>query len=301
MNVGSSTSYRRGEGETTEWEDILRAKGITGPSEAEEKAAAAAAVAAATEEAADAAAAAVAADPLRGRTLAEVEEEGDDDVSRRAIEEYRAKRLAEVRAAAARNRFGSVLPLGREDFVREVTEGSKEAWVVLLLFKEGIPESKLLESLWPRVRCLSGCCYICAHTHAPIPSPHPRMLQIAAKHKATKFMQIVADRCIEGYPDRNVPTILVYHNGGLVREIVRLASLDGLRCTLDVLEWVLAAVGAVTTELEDDPRSSARGGGGGGGGGSGSGISGRAGGTTLYFGRDGGGRRRRDEDDDDDD
>ena len=33
--MGSSTQHRRGAGETSEWEDILRKKGITQPSEAE--------------------------------------------------------------------------------------------------------------------------------------------------------------------------------------------------------------------------------------------------------------------------
>ena len=31
-NMGSATSHRRAAGETTEWEDILRKKGITTPS-----------------------------------------------------------------------------------------------------------------------------------------------------------------------------------------------------------------------------------------------------------------------------
>lgn len=46
-----------------------------------------------------------------------------------------------------------VYSLSRSDFVREVTEDSKEVWVAVLLYKDGIPESKLLEQLWPRVRC----------------------------------------------------------------------------------------------------------------------------------------------------
>ena len=36
------------------------------------------------------------------------------------------KRIAEMRAQEKKGRFGTVMPLGREDFVREVTEGSKE-------------------------------------------------------------------------------------------------------------------------------------------------------------------------------
>jgi hypothetical protein len=72
-----------------------------------------------------------------------------------------------------------VYPLSRDDFTREVTDASKEGEtaVVVLLYKSGIPESRLLEELMPRV---------------------------ADKHKSTKFMKIVADQCIEGYPDRCV-------------------------------------------------------------------------------------------------
>jgi hypothetical protein len=72
-----------------------------------------------------------------------------------------------------------VYPLSRDDFTREVTDASKEGEtaVVVLLYKSGIPESRLLEELMPRV---------------------------ADKHKYTKFMKIVADQCIEGYPDRCV-------------------------------------------------------------------------------------------------
>ena len=41
------------------------------------------------------------------------------------FEEYKRKRMGEMRAEEKRGRFGMMMPLGREDFVREVTEGSK--------------------------------------------------------------------------------------------------------------------------------------------------------------------------------
>jgi hypothetical protein len=42
------------------------------------------------------------------------------------FEEYRKKRMNEMRREEKRGRYGSLMPLGREDFVREVTEGSKQ-------------------------------------------------------------------------------------------------------------------------------------------------------------------------------
>ena len=59
--------------------------------------------------------------------------------------------------------------LSRDDFVREVSEGSKEVWVVLLLYKDGIPNSKVLEELMPRVSCMDRS----------LPFPHPTPLRYA--------------------------------------------------------------------------------------------------------------------------
>lgn len=53
--------------------------------------------------------------------------EGDnlDSDDERMFEDYKQRRLAEMRQEEKKGRFGSMEPLGREDFVREVTEGSK--------------------------------------------------------------------------------------------------------------------------------------------------------------------------------
>ncbi|RYG57475.1 hypothetical protein EON66_00295 [archaeon] len=42
--------------------------------------------------------------------------------------------------------------ISRAEFVREVSEASKEVWVVVLLYKGGIVDSRLLEQIMPRVR-----------------------------------------------------------------------------------------------------------------------------------------------------
>jgi hypothetical protein len=68
MNVGSTSSYRRAPGETTEWEDILVSKGIIAPKTDPEEEKRQAAL----EERLEAAAAAV--DPLKGLSLSELDE-----------------------------------------------------------------------------------------------------------------------------------------------------------------------------------------------------------------------------------
>ncbi|RMJ20373.1 phosducin family, partial [Aspergillus sp. HF37] len=53
-----------------------------------------------------------------------------------------------------------------------------------------------------------------------------------------------ADLCIEGYPEKNTPTILVYKDGDIKRQIVTLAQLNGVRTGLRDLERLLVEVGA---------------------------------------------------------
>lgn len=43
---------------------------------------------------------------------------------------------------------------------------------------------------------------------------------IAKRNKATKFLRIVADKCIHGYPDRNCPTLLIYVDGDMRQQLV---------------------------------------------------------------------------------
>jgi hypothetical protein len=48
-----------------------------------------------------------------------------DSDDERMFDDYRRKRMAELRKDEKKGRFGSMEPLAREDFVKEVTEGSK--------------------------------------------------------------------------------------------------------------------------------------------------------------------------------
>ena len=140
-------------------------------------------------------------DPLTRRTLEELDEagEGEEYADSRELEAYRAARIAQIKETAARNKFGSLLPLSRDDFVREVTEGSKSVWVVLLLYKDTVPDSKLALPIFHRVRVnLLRTAAVNMHRFSPLCGGS----QVAAKHRSTKFMAIVSDACIEGYPDK---------------------------------------------------------------------------------------------------
>lgn len=142
--------------------------------------------------------------------LSDLEDEPDLDDDR-FLHEYRKKRLAEMRNAAKISRFGSVIPISGSDFVREVSQAPADVWVVVILFKEGIPECGLL------LRCLE---------------------ELATKYPATKFVKIISTDCIPNYPDCNLPTLLVYNNGAVKANYVGLHNF-GRRCTPEGVALIL--------------------------------------------------------------
>ncbi|PKA46815.1 hypothetical protein AXF42_Ash015709 [Apostasia shenzhenica] len=133
----------------------------------------------------------------------------DDD---RFLEEYRKRRLAEMRAAARVARFGSLLPISGSDFVREVSQAPAVIWVVVLLYKDGIPECELL------AQCLE---------------------ELASRYPATKFVKIISTDCIPKYPDCNLPTILVYNSGAVKGTYVGLHHFGARKCTTEAVALAL--------------------------------------------------------------
>jgi hypothetical protein len=43
---------------------------------------------------------------------------------------------------------------------------------------------------------------------------------LAPKYPQTKFVSIVGDKCIPNYPDRNLPTLILYRNSQMVENLV---------------------------------------------------------------------------------
>lgn len=103
--------------------------------------------------------------------------------------------------------YNQVYPIQKPDYSRDVTEASKTSCVfVLLTSSSGTnTESRLLIEIWR---------------------------ELATKFGDVKFCQMQANLCIEGYPERNTPTILVYSNGDIKRQIVTLRELKGDRTSI---------------------------------------------------------------------
>ncbi|TKA76011.1 hypothetical protein B0A49_02921 [Cryomyces minteri] len=149
--------------------------------------------------------------------LAELEEEEDDEF----LEQYRSKRLAELSSIQSSSIYNQVYPIQKPDYARDVTEASRKSFIfVLLTSSQGTnTESRLLIEIWR---------------------------ELAKKFGNVKFCQIRADMCIEGYPEKNTPTILVCRDGDIRKQIVTLKELKGVRTSLEDLEDVLLGVGAIT-------------------------------------------------------
>ena len=96
----------------------------------------------------------------------------------------------------------------KPDYSRDVTEESQKAFVFVHLASSlgTNTESRLLTELWR---------------------------ELARKFGDVKFCEMRADLCIEGYPERNTPTILAYHKGDIVKQVITLKELGGPATTLE--------------------------------------------------------------------
>ncbi|KAH7381618.1 phosducin family protein [Pyrenochaeta sp. MPI-SDFR-AT-0127] len=148
--------------------------------------------------------------------LAELEDEEDEDF----LETYRKKRMAELSTTTAASIYNQVYHLQKPDYSKDVTEASQKAHVfVLLTSSQGTnTESRVLIEIWR---------------------------ELSKRFGDVKFCQMRADLCIEGYPDKNTPTVLVYRDGDIKRQIVTLRELGGVRTNVQHLEKLLVDVGAV--------------------------------------------------------
>ncbi|KAL2810401.1 thioredoxin-like protein [Aspergillus granulosus] len=148
--------------------------------------------------------------------LDELEDEEDEAF----LNQYRQKRLAELSTITQSSVHNQVYPLQKPDYGREVTDASANCFVCVNLTSSSSNnvESRLLSELWRR---------------------------LAAKYGDIKFCEMRGNMCIEGYPDRNTPTILVYHKGEIVRQCVTLMTLRGTGTRVEDLENMLVEVGAL--------------------------------------------------------
>ncbi|KOX80626.1 Viral IAP-associated factor like protein [Melipona quadrifasciata] len=212
--------------EDTEWNDILRRKGIIPEKEKE-----------VTE---DQIISIVdntinektgrAANDLENKTLDELDELEDEE-DEEVLLEYRRKRIAEMKALASKSKYGEVKEILAKDYVQEVNNAGDDIWVILHLYKPGIPLCTLINQY---------------------------LANLARKFPATKFLKSISTICIPNWPDRNLPTIFIYHNGNMVKQIIGAIELRGMKLTEEELEWILGQTEAIPTKITKDPKPKIR-------------------------------------------
>ncbi|XP_027001261.1 phosducin-like protein 3 [Tachysurus fulvidraco] len=205
--------------EDTEWNDILRKKGILPPKEIQKE----------DEEEEQILQQQSVVKTYENMTLEELQDNEDEfsEEDEVAIEMYRQKRLAEWKAKQLQNVFGEVKEISGQDYVQEVNKAGDKIWVVLHLYKQGIPLCTLINQ---------------------------HLASLAQKFPDTKFLKSISTTCIANYPDRNLPTIFVYHEGEMKAQFIGPLVFGGMNLKCDELEWRLAESGAVKTDLEENPR-----------------------------------------------
>lgn len=81
--------------------------------------------------------------------------------------------------------------------------------------------------------------------------------QLARKFGEIKFLQIESTECIPGYPDANLPTLLIYRDDALLRQCTGPSAFGGTSFSVDSVEWELAQSGIVKTALPKCPHATA--------------------------------------------
>jgi hypothetical protein len=133
--------------------------------------------------------------------------------------------MAELSSVSAASVYNQVYHIQKPDYSHEVADESKKAFVLVLLTssQETNVQSRIMIEIWR---------------------------DMARKFGDVKFCQMRADLCIDGYPDRNTPTILVYHNGDIARQIVTLREMNGLQTKLKGKDYLVPRISLTSLDLE---------------------------------------------------
>ncbi|KTW31347.1 uncharacterized protein T551_01419 [Pneumocystis jirovecii RU7] len=146
-----------------------------------------------------------ASDAVEASPGSEWEDLEDDQV----VQAYMQRRREEIKAYAERAKYGEILPIQRAEWATEVNEASKTASVIVFLYKDAILASRQLSMI---------------------------LVQLANEHPYIKIVKIQGDQAIEGYPDKNLPTLLAYYKGELVGQKISVSVNVKIE---EIEEWLI--------------------------------------------------------------
>lgn len=60
--------------------------------------------------------------------------------------------------------------------------------------------------------------------------------EAAPSNPRIKFVQIVSTRCIQDYPDANLPTLILYRNGAVQKQLLRVSVAQAFQLIEQIYE-----------------------------------------------------------------
>lgn len=163
------------------------------------------------------------------------DDQDDDDESFRT--KWREMRISQLKLIQSKPRFGQVLPIQRTEWNHQVNESSQDGtWVIIHLTAQN--SSPNLHPLHLDI------CQLCQEQLLP---------QLASKFPSVKFVSLPARSAVPNWPEEKLPTLFCYRYGKLVHQLVGWESLGGGLLSVGRIEWRLAKLGIVETDLEEDP------------------------------------------------
>ncbi len=121
-----------------------------------------------------------------------------------------------MKSAMARNKFGDVQPIAKDEWTREITDASQDNWVLAYLWDSSLEECRVMEEV---------------------------LRVVARNHRDVKFVSIQAQHAVENWPTRNCPTLFMYHKGSLQNQLLGIRKLGGVNMKVEDLEEYLADAG----------------------------------------------------------
>ena len=166
------------------------------------------------------------------------EQDSDIDITDdEFLEQYRERRIQEWKQKQAlcdnKNNgvhgsegssafYGQVRFISRQDWAREVNEASQTSWVVIMLTSSDLERT--------------GC------TERAIAT-------LAEKFPSVQFVAIPYQQAIANWPEEHLPTLFLYRYGVMQHQLVSLPT----RLSCDQLEWKLANLQVLETDLDEEP------------------------------------------------
>ena len=160
-----------------------------------------------------------------------LDDEEFDEEDQEILRRYREQRMAEFFSYKAKRTFGDVREISGIDFVDEVNKVDPEIWVVIHLYKAGIPLCTLVNR---------------------------SLIELASSYPETKFLKSISTVCIPNFPDENLPGLLIYKGGKCQKQVFGSHHFSGCDWSTEILEWILHSAGAIKSDLTEDPRKEAR-------------------------------------------